>query len=408
MSSQPFRKKIYAAAPYTTMFYGPGRKEFNPQKEMPSFESYLKETAEGTLAQVKDRQAIDEGVIGSFMAPRFLNQGHIPAFLPFMVPELHHKPCFGVEGACGTGGRAIGTAIRSILADRAEAVFVAGFEVQNKVKSVYGADILAGAGYWNKERKKGQAFFFPGVFSERAGAYRQKFGDEYTRSSLAKWYEQAIIKARKNQKAQEFSNTASDLYKLGLTPPDETKFLPELNLFDCSKVSDGASSIIIASEEGLKKLGIELKDAVEIVGLGEAEADITQDPISLTKMTTIEAAGKKALEMAKKKIDDISLIEVHDCFTISGLLSMEALGLAEEGKGGTLFENGKLQHVNMSGGLIGFGHPTGATGVRQLVDLTMQLTQKAENQANLKNPYGLMVSMGGNDKTVTTVIVSKT
>lgn len=387
------------------MFFGPGRKEFNPKKPMPSFETYLQETAEGTLAQIKVREALDEGIIGSFMAARFLNQANLPGFLPFMIPELDLKPCTGVEGACGTGGRAIACAIRSVLSDRADSVFVTGFEVQNTVKSVYGADILSGAAYYRGERKEGHAFFFPGIFSERAKSYKEKFGKESMRKALAKWYEQAILSARKNPKAQEFHNTSHDLFSLGMTEPNEKTFLPDLNHYDCSKVSDGAASLIICSEEGLKKLGA--KEAVEIIGLGEAEAAITSPPKNMTRLTTTEKAAHAALEMAGKKIGDISLFEVHDCFTISGLLSLEALNLSEEGKGPELILEGKMPHVNLSGGLIGFGHPTGASGVRQLVDLIEQLTGKAANPVTPATPFGLMVSMGGNDKTVTSLIVER-
>ena len=95
------------------------------------------------------------------MSARFLNQANLPGFLPFMEPNLLHKPCTGVEGACGTGGRAIATGMRSILSDLANSVFVAAFEMQNTMRSVYGADVLAGAAYYKGERKEGHAYFFP-------------------------------------------------------------------------------------------------------------------------------------------------------------------------------------------------------------------------------------------------------
>lgn len=407
MVTRPFRKQVFAAAPYKTVFLGPGRKEFDPKKGMPTFDTYLKETAEGTLSQVPVREAIDEGIIGSFMAARFIKQGNLPGFLPFMVPELSLKPCTAVEGACGTGGRALGMAIRSILSERSDAVFVAGFEIQNIVKSVYGADILAGAAYYQKERKGGHAFFFPGIFSERARYYQEKFGEKFgketMRQAFAAWYERAILNARKNPKAQEYHNATQDLFAIGMTEPDPRTFLSHLNHYDCSKVSDGAASLIIASKEGLQKLGV--TEAVEIIGLGEAEGDITQPPPIPTRFVTSERAVQQALEMAKRKIDDIALFEIHDCFTISALLALEALGLAPEGKAPQLMLENKLPLINLSGGLIGFGHPTGASGVRMLVDLIEQLTHKAANQASPQNPLGLLLSMGGNDITVTSLIV---
>ena len=406
---RPLRKKIYIAAGYTTHFYGPGRKEFDPSKPMRSFESYLEETTEGTRNQLK-QASFDEGVIGSFMAARFLKQANLPGFLPFMIPELDGKPCTAVEGACGTGGRAIATGVRSVLADMADTVFVAGFEIQNTMKSVYGADVLAGAAYYSKERKSGYAFFFPGIFAERAGAYYAKYGYDKARPGMAKWYEQSILNARKNPKAQEYHNTSTDLFALGMTKPNPDQFVPYLNYYDCSKVSDGASSLVVLSEKGVKECGVPMDQLVQIYGIGESEADITKGPSDPTRLANTENAVKKALEQAGLTMNDIGILEIHDCFTITALLAVEALGLAERGKGadfiiaGHTGPDGTLP-TNLSGGLGGFGHPTGASGVRQMVDLLHQLTGNADNQIEYKKPYGMMISMGGNDKTVTCFIV---
>ncbi|HEV8052190.1 MAG TPA: 3-ketoacyl-CoA thiolase [Parachlamydiaceae bacterium] len=405
------RKKIYAAAGYNTMYLGPGRNEFDPSKPMRPFEEYLQETAKGTLAQLKNA-AIDEGIIGSFMSGRFIKQANLPGFLPFMVPELKGKPCTAVEGACGTGGRAIAMAARSVLSEISDVVFVAGFEMQNVMKSVYGADVLAGAGYYSKERKSGQASFFPGVFAKRAGAYFDKYGEAISRPGMAKWYAQSIENARKNPKAQEYQNTTTDLIALAMTKPDPDKFIPHLNLYDCSKVSDGASSLIIASAEGLKKCGIDINDAVELIGLGEAEDDITKEPADLTILSTNATAVSKALDQAGITKEDVGIIELHDCFTITALLALESLGYAKKGQAADYILEGNTSPtgahpVNLSGGLGGFGHPTGATGVRQLVDLLHQFTGKAANPSALKRPFGMMVSMGGDDKTVTAVVVKE-
>jgi len=406
-----FRKKIYAAAGYNTVFFGPGRKEFNPSLPMRAFEEYLQETAKGTCHQIR-QISLDEGIIGSFMSGRFIKQANLPGFLPFMVKELQGKPCSAVEGACGTGGRAIAMAARSVLSDLSDAVFVAGFEMQNGVKSVYGADILAGAAYYAKERKSGDAFFFPGIFAKRAEAYFEAYGEANARPGMAKWYEQSITNARKNPKAQEYQNTTKDLISLGMTKPDPKKFIPCLNLYDCSKVSDGASSLIIASEEGLKKCGIELSEAIEIIGLGEAEDDITKDPMDLKVLSANALAASKALAQAGINKENLALLELHDCFTITALLALESLGYAKKGEAASYILEGNTSAtgnlpINLSGGLGGFGHPTGATGIRQLVDLLHQFTGKAANPASLKGPFGMMVSMGGNDKTVTAIVVKK-
>ncbi len=407
---KPFRKKLYAGAGFSTVFMGSGRKEFDPSKPLKSFEAYLKETAEGTLTGGIDPRCIDMGVIGSFMAARFLNQGNLPGFLPFMIPSLRHRPCYAVEGACGTGGRAIGVGALGILSDQADVVFVSGFEMQNSVKAVYGADILAGAGYYAKERKAGHAYFFPGVFSERAGAYYDKYGYEKARKGMAAWYEQSILNARKNPKAQEFHNAVPDLLKRGMGAPDPDKFVPHLTGTDCSKVSDGAASLLLFSEEGLVKAGVNRKDVVEIVAIAQTEEDITRPPDDLTVLTTTEAAVKEAFAAAGITRDDLGWLEIHDCFSITALLTLEAIGFAPKGAAANFVAEGNTRSdgvipTNLSGGLCGFGHPTGASGVRMLVDLHAQMTGKASNQVSSSKEYGMLISMGGNDKTVTAIIV---
>ena len=120
------------------------------------------------------------------------------------------------------------------------------------MKAVYGADVLAGAAYYNRKGKPGTPFF-SGNFCRRAGAYYNKYGYETTRKAMAKWYEQSILNARKNPKAQEFHNTKENLFELGMTPPDPKRFVPFLNPYDCSKVTDGASSLVIL-RRGIKKM----------------------------------------------------------------------------------------------------------------------------------------------------------
>lgn len=404
-------KKVYAAAGYNTVFMGPGRPEFNPSKPQRGFESYLEETAKGTLQQLKS-EVFDEGVIGSFMSGRFINQANLPGFLPFMVPSLKGKACTGVEGACGTGGRAIAMAVRSILANISSSVFVAAFEMQNALKPIYGADVLAGASYYHKERKAGLAYFFPNIFAQRAFAYYQKYGEDSTRRGMAAWYQQCILNARKNPKAQEYYNKSQDLFSLAMTPPNPEKFIPYLNYYNCSKVTDGASSLAVFSEEGLLSAGIPKESAVEIVSMGEAEDDITLPPADPTEFLTTKIAVAKALEAAQISRDDIGVLELHDCFSITALLALEAIGFTPPGKSpafildGAMAPDGKIP-TNLSGGLGGFGHPTGASGVRQMVDLWEQLTGKAPNPASINKPYGMMISMGGNDKTVTAFIVKR-
>ena len=407
-------KKIYLAAGYNTISLGTGRKEFNPRAERPGIEHYMKEAGQGVLKQVGGAQNIDESVVGNFMSARFNKQAHLGAFLPMVDKGLRYKPSISVEGACASGGLALITGIKSVLAGTADSVLCIGVEVQNTVKAIYGADILAGAGWFNK-RKEGQAYFFPGQFSDRAGAYYEQFGRDYARKGFARWYRNAIENARLCPTAQEYHNAVPDLEALALTEPDPRSFTEFLNVFDCSKVSDGASGIAVLSEEGLKRAGIAYTDAVEVIGWGHAVDDITEDPPQLTVLTTIREAGRQALASAGITIEQLATVELHDCFTIAGILGVEALGFAAHGKGaefvaaGNTARDGKIP-FNTTGGLIGWGHPTGGTGVHMAVTIWEQLTGKAGlNQIKIdpSQPYGMTVNMGGDDKTVVAIVYKK-
>jgi acetyl-CoA C-acetyltransferase/acetyl-CoA acyltransferase len=407
-----FRKKVYACAGYYTVSLGTGRKEFYPKKTRPGIEHYIKEAGLGSIGQIQHPEHIDEGVIGNFVAERFCHQGNLGGFFPYIHETFQYKPCIRVEGACDSGGLALVTAIKTILADVADVVLSIGVEVQNSVKAIYGADYLAAAGWYSGERKNGHAYFFPDKFSQRAGACFEKFGHDKVRSGMAQWYVNAIENARKNPKAQEYHNRNTELYATGMSSPVPKAFCDCINVFDCSKVSDGGAALVFANEEGLKKIGVDMKDAVEVISYGQVQDNLTTPPPDLTKLTTCGIAAQRAYERAGIKPDDLSVLDVHDCFTIAGLLAIEAAGFADYGEGADFVKSGNTKlsgsiPTNTSGGLIGYGHPTGASGVRQAVDVVHQLTGKAgDYQVNIdsRRPYGMMSSMGGDDRTVVAMI----
>ena len=409
------KRKVYMTAGYNTISLGTGRKEFHPKKPRPGIEHYIKEAGQGTLKMIKGAKNVDEGVIGNFMASRFVKQAHLGAFMPIIDKDLRYKPSLRVEGACASGGLSLITGIKSVLTESANVVLSMGVEVQNSVKAIYGADILAGAGWFN-ERKDGHAYFFPGQFSNRAGAYSEKYGRDKSRKAFAIWYKNAIENARLCSTAQEYENKVSDLVKVGLTEPNPKSFTDHLNVFDCSKVSDGASAIAIMSEDGLEKTGIPKSEAVEVVGFSLKVDNITEQPEDLTKLRTVQLTAQEALDKAGITINDVATIEVHDCFTVAGILMVEALGLAKSGEGADFVINGNTSRqgkfpMNTTGGLIGWGHPTGGTGVHQAVTIWEQLTGKAGDaqiEIPSNRPYGMTVNMGGDDKTIVAIVYKKT
>jgi len=402
------------AAGYNTISLGTGRKEFNPRKERPGLEHYLKEAGQGVITQIGGAQNVDESAVGNFMSARFNKQAHLGAFLPMVDKGLRYKPSISVEGACASGGLALITGMKSVLAGTADTVLCIGVEVQNTVKAIYGADILAGAGWFSK-RKNGHAYFFPGQFSDRAGAYYNEFGRRNAREGFARWFSNAIENARLCPTAQEYHNTVTDLKALALTEPNPKSFTDNLNVFDCSKVSDGASGIAVMSAEGLKRAGIAHTDAVEVIGWGHAVDNITEDPPQPTVLTTMHEAIRQAQASAEITIEQLATVELHDCFTIAGILAVEALGFAAHGEGaafvaaGNTARDGKIP-MNTTGGLIGWGHPTGGTGVHMAVTIWEQLTGKAGlNQIKIdpSRPYGMTINMGGDDKTVVAIVYKR-
>lgn len=409
------RRKVYMTGGYNTVSLGTGRREFHPKKSRPGLEHYISEAGKGVLEQIGGADNVDESVIGNFMAARFNRQANLPGFVPMIDEKLQWKPASSVEGACGSGGLALMYGIRSVLAETAEVVLTLGVEVQNTVKAIYGADILAGAG-WYQKRKQGHAYFFPGQFSDRAGAYYEKYGYDKARKGMAKWFANAMENARLDPTAQEYHNTTPDPEAVALKmKPNGAAFVDNLTVLDCSKVSDGASGIAICSEEGLAKIGVDKKDAVEVIGFGHVIRNITDDPADPTEVVAIKKAAHQALENAGVTIDQIGTIETHDCFTIAGILAVEALGLAARGEGADWVAEGNTSRdghlpMNTTGGLIGWGHPTGATGVHQAVTIWQQLTGKA-GKAQIEiaddRPYGMTINMGGDDVTVVAVVYKR-
>lgn len=409
------RRKVYMAAGYNTVSLGTGRSEFDPRKPRPGIEHYIQDAAQGTLKQIGGGSKVDDCVIGNFMAARFNKQAHLGGFFPMADPELAFKPAIRVEGACASGGLALVTGIRNILSETSDVTLAIGVEVQNTVKAIYGADILAGAG-WFQKRKNGHAYFFPGQFSDRAGAYYERYGMDYARKGMGRWFRNAIENARLCPTAQEYENKVADLDELyHKMKPNGAAFVDNLTVLDCSKVSDGASAILICSEEGLNRIGIPRQEAVEVLGYAQKVRDITQDPPDPTELITIKKAAEAAMQVAGVTREQLGTIELHDCFSIAGVLAIEALGFAEPGKGadfiarGNTARNGQIP-VNTTGGLIGWGHPTGGTGVHMAVTLWEQLTGKAgmaQIEISPDRPYGLSINMGGDDVTVVSIVYKK-
>ena len=177
-----------------------------------------------------------------------------------------------------------------------------------------------------------------------------------------------------------------------------------LKVSDCSQVSDGAAAIILVSEEGLKALGKTEADAIELVSYGVATNPLAKVK-DYTELDTTKKAATEAYTDGGINPEDVQVCEVHDCFAVTELLMYEALGFAEKGKGGELARSGATQidgkiPVNTGGGLIAFGHPVGATGIKQALEVYRQMKgQCGDYQIPTTPSVGLTANMGGDDRT---------
>jgi acetyl-CoA acyltransferase len=280
------------------------------------------------------------------------------------------------------------------------------------VRAREGADFLARAAHYASERGIDD-FTFPAILTRRAKAYKERYGLTYR--DLAHFSVKAYANANRNPLAHmhaakmtlEQAESAGDHNPEILQNPE---LKAHLRVSDCSQVSDGAAAILLASEEGLRKLGRPLSDCVQVASYGFASNPLGQVK-DLLRLDTAAAAASEALRDAGAAPEDVQVAEVHDCFTIAELLMYEAIGWAGPGKGMELIHSGRTTlegdlPVNTGGGLVGFGHPVGATGVKQAAELYRQMKGLCGDYQMRREPgTGLTVNMGGDDRTVVSLVL---
>jgi acetyl-CoA C-acetyltransferase len=183
-----------------------------------------------------------------------------------------------------------------------------------------------------------------------------------------------------------------------------------MRLYDCSPVSDGAAAVLLVSEDLAKQFS---DNPVYVAGTGQASDGALHDRESLTSIRSARLAGEQAYKMAGIGPEDIDFAEVHDCFTIAEVIATEDLGFFERGEGGRMAEDGQtarggVKPINLSGGLKSKGHPVGASGVGQVVEVWKQLRGEAgPRQLNGKLRYGLTHNVGGTGQTCVVHIFEK-
>lgn len=328
--------------------------------------------------------------VGNMLSGILGGQEHLGAFF---AEELGiSSPAFKIEGACASGGLAVHSAVNAVAGGLYETVAVLGVEKMTDHKPEDVATALMGAGSDN-ERLTGVTF--PGLYAIMARAYIQKYG--IAEEELAAVSVKNHFHASLNPAAQFHSKISIEQVLKSPLVADPLKLL------ECSPISDGAAAIIVTSNKRLAIRGKKVQiaaSAVAVDSLGLAERE------SLTELAATKKAAEKAFKIAGITPTDIDVAEVHDCFSIAEVMALEDIGFYAKGAAASAVKKGEVtlgtaKHlvVNPSGGLKGCGHPVGATGVKQIVELTKQLTGKAGARQVKKATVGLAQNVGGSGAT---------
>ncbi len=330
---------------------------------------------------------IDSMYVGCMTSGLFVGQEHIASMLADYLGQTP-IPSARVETACSSGGLALRLGYMEVASGMNDVVLVGGIEKMTDV-SGYEATYALGTAA-DQEYEGYHGITFPGLYALMARAHMDKYGT--TREQLAQVAVKNHENGSKNPVAQfPFKVTVEQVL-------NSVMVADPLRILDCSPITDGAAAVILCPVEMAKKMN---KPIVKIIGTGHATDTIALS--SRKDITWIEAtyqAAKQAYAMADKKPDDIDLVEVHDCFTIAEICVTEALGLVEKGQGGKAVEDGVTTvggkiPVNASGGLKSKGHPVGATGVAQVIEIVKQLRGKAGGRQVKDARIGMTQNMGG-------------
>ncbi|MEM9732562.1 MAG: acetyl-CoA acetyltransferase [Pseudomonadota bacterium] len=333
---------------------------------------------------------VDEIYLGHFNAG-FSAQDFTAALILQADENLRFKPTTRVENACATGSAAVHQGAQAIAAKKARHVLVVGVEQMTTTPGREIGQNLLKASYLPEDGETPAGF--AGVFGNIAQAYFQRYGDQS--DALAA----IAAKNHKNGVENPYAQMQKDLgYDFCRAESDKNPFVAgPLKRTDCSLVSDGAAAIVLSDAQ--TALGMER--AVALRATAHAQDFLPMSKRDILAFEGCATAWQRALGDAGLTIDDLSLVETHDCFTIAELIEYEAMGLAEKGQGARVVMEGQTEKggrlpVNPSGGLKAKGHPIGATGVSMHALSAMQLTGTAPEGMQIKDAtLAGIFNMGG-------------
>lgn len=352
-----------------------------------SFRDLFVEAALAALDETKVDK-LDHMYIGCMSGGLFVGQEHIGSVMADYLGQ-RYLAATRVESACASGGAALRMGFIDVASGMSDIVLVGGVEKMTDVSGDGATYALATAADQEYEVYNGATF--PGLYALMARAYMERFGA--TRDQLSavsvKNHDNGLL----NPSAQYQMKVTVDQVNNSVMVADP------LRLLDCSPITDGAAALILCPLEMAKKLSD--KPAVKIIGSAMATDSIAlHDRRDLTTLDAVKMATMQSLKMAGKDVHEINVTEVHDCFSIAEIIVSESMGFFACGKGAEAAANGETRidgkfPINPSGGLKSKGHPVGATGVAQAIEITHQLRGEAGKRQVKNARVGVTQNMGG-------------
>ena len=391
----------------------------NWRKEEANLREIMGEAVQGALeATGLEAHDIDTAHVGNFAGELYAKQGQLGGFFAEIDPDFGGLPTSRHEAACASGSISILMGAAEIEAGRYETALVLGVEQMKTVSPVEGGDFLGTAGWYELEAA-GVDLPFPKLFGRLGDVYEERYGLDA--AHLTRLAELNYANAQRNPRAQTRA-WLGDLDELqgGKYAAQVTG---RLAVRDCSQITDGAVSLVLASEakaaEWAERNGVELADVPRIEGWGHRTAALTfdskisqaaGDPYILphTRRAIVDAFERAGVEDARQ----LDAIETHDCFTTSHYMAIDHFGLTEPGRSFEAIEDRVIDFegalpMNPSGGLIGGGHPVGATGVRQALDAHWQVTGAAGDYQVPDAKRVAMLNIGGSGTTSVSLVIGR-
>jgi acetyl-CoA C-acetyltransferase len=371
----------------------------------------------GLQAVGLDAQELESGHVGNFVGDLFCGQGLLGGFFALADPRLDGLPTSRHEAACASGSMAILAATAEIEAGRYDLACVLGIEQMRNVSGQQAADNLAAAA-WAGHEFNDARFVWPRAFSEVASEYHKRYGLKH--EHLMRIAEINFANAKRNPNAQTRSWSFN---AQSFTADDVANPVIEglIRRQDCSQVSDGSAVVFLASAkraaEYAARRNIPLASIPRIKGWGHRSS-----PIAYAQKIQASAAEpyifpqvQRAASEARSRaglsaMAQIDVVETHDCFTSTEYMAIDHLGITAPGQSWQAIEDGRIElggsiPINPSGGLIGLGHPVGATGVRMLLDAYKQVTGQAGNYQVEGAKHCQTLNIGGSATTTVSFVV---